>query len=366
MFEFDLLATSGRARAGRFSTPHGDLLTPVFAPVGTAATVKALTPAHLHELGAQLVLSNTYHLYLRPGDELVRDLGGLHHFMQWPGPILTDSGGFQVFSLSDTRKIDDDGVTFKSHLDGSLHRFTPERSIAIQENLGADVIMAFDECPPPLDRAYNEVALRRTHAWAERCVAAKTRADQALFGIVQGGVFADLRAESARFLVGLDLPGYAIGGLAVGESKAEMHAALDVVEPLLPTHKPRYLMGVGSPEDLVNGVARGVDIFDCVLPTRLARNSAALTRSGRLNMSNAAYARDPGPIEPGCTCYACRNFSRAYVRHLMRSGEILGAVLLTIHNVHLLLTMMREMRQAIFEDRFAAYTEAFLSAWSKA
>ena len=366
MFEFDLLATSGRARAGRFSTPHGDLLTPVFAPVGTAATVKALTPAHLHELGAQLVLSNTYHLYLRPGDELVHDLGGLHHFMQWPGPILTDSGGFQVFSLSDTRKIDDDGVTFKSHLDGSLHRFTPERSIAIQENLGADVIMAFDECPPPLDRAYNEVALRRTHAWAERCVAAKTRADQALFGIVQGGVFADLRAESARFLVGLDLPGYAIGGLAVGESKAEMHAALDVVEPLLPTHKPRYLMGVGSPEDLVNGVARGVDIFDCVLPTRLARNSAALTRSGRLNMSNAAYARDPGPIEPGCTCYACRNFSRAYVRHLMRSGEILGAVLLTIHNVHLLLTMMREMRQAIFEDRFAAYTEAFLSAWSKA
>ncbi len=366
MFEFDLLATSGRARAGRFSTPHGDLLTPVFAPVGTAATVKALTPAHLHELGAQLVLSNTYHLYLRPGDELVHDLGGLHHFMQWPGPILTDSGGFQVFSLSDTRKIDDDGVTFKSHLDGSLHRFTPERSIAIQENLGADVIMAFDECPPPLDRAYNEVALRRTHAWAERCVAAKTRADQALFGIVQGGVFADLRAESARFLVGLDLPGYAIGGLAVGESKAEMHAALDVVEPLLPTHKPRYLMGVGSPEDLVNGVARGVDIFDCVLPTRLARNSAALTRSGRLNMGNAVYARDPGPIEPGCACYACRNFSRAYVRHLMRSGEILGAVLLTIHNVHLLLTMMREMRQAIFEDRFAAYTEAFLSAWSKA
>lgn len=366
MFEFDLLASSGRARAGRFSTPHGELLTPVFAPVGTAATVKALTPAQLHELGAQLVLSNTYHLYLRPGDELVRDLGGLHRFMQWPGPILTDSGGFQVFSLSDTRKIDDDGVTFKSHLDGSLHRFTPERSIAIQENLGADVIMAFDECPPPLDRAYNELALRRTHAWAERCVAAKTRADQALFGIVQGGVFADLRAESARFLVGLDLPGYAIGGLAVGESKAEMHAALDVVEPLLPAHKPRYLMGVGSPEDLVNGVARGVDIFDCVLPTRLARNSAALTRSGRLNMGNAVYARDPDPIEAGCACYACRNFSRAYVRHLMRSSEILGAVLLTIHNVHLLLTMMREMRQAIFEDRFAAYAEAFLSEWSKA
>ncbi len=365
MFEFELQARSGRARAGRFRTPHGDLLTPVFAPVGTAATVKALTPAQLHELGAQLVLSNTYHLYLRPGDELLRDLGGLHQFMQWPGPILTDSGGFQVFSLSDTRKIDDDGVTFKSHLDGSLHRFTPERSIAIQENLGADIIMAFDECPPPLDRAYNEIALRRTHAWAERCVAAKTRADQALFGIVQGGVFADLRAESARFLTGLDLPGYAIGGLAVGESKPEMHAALDVVEPLLPAHKPRYLMGVGSPEDLVNGVARGVDIFDCVLPTRLARNSAALTRTGRLNMGNAVYARDPGPIEDGCACYACRNFSRAYVRHLMRAGEILGAVLLTLHNVHLLLTMMREMRAAIEQDSFASYAEAFLLAWSR-
>lgn len=365
MFEFELQARSGRARAGRFLTPHGELLTPVFAPVGTAATVKALTPAQLHELGAQLVLSNTYHLYLRPGDELVRDLGGLHQFMQWPGPILTDSGGFQVFSLSDTRKIDDDGVTFKSHLDGSLHRFTPERSIAIQENLGADIIMAFDECPPPLDRAYNELALRRTHAWAERCVAAKTRDDQALFGIVQGGVFADLRAESARFLTGLDLPGYAIGGLAVGESKAEMHAALDVVEPLLPAHKPRYLMGVGSPEDLVNGVARGVDIFDCVLPTRLARNSAALTRTGRLNMGNAVFARDPGPIEAGCTCYACRNFSRAYVRHLMRAGEILGAVLLTHHNVHLLLTMMREMRAAIEQDLFASYAESFLQAWSR-
>ncbi len=365
MFEFELQARSGRARAGRFRTPHGDLLTPVFAPVGTAATVKALTPAQLHELGAQLVLSNTYHLYLRPGDDLVRDLGGLHRFMQWPGPILTDSGGFQVFSLSDTRKIDDDGVTFKSHLDGSLHRFTPERSIAIQENLGADIIMAFDECPPPLDRAYNEIALRRTHAWAERCVAAKTRADQALFGIVQGGVFADLRAESARFLTGLDLPGYAIGGLAVGESKPEMHAALDVVEPLLPAHKPRYLMGVGSPEDLVNGVARGVDIFDCVLPTRLARNSAALTRTGRLNMGNAVYARDPGPIEDGCACYACRNFSRAYVRHLMRAGEILGAVLLTLHNVHLLLTMMREMRAAIEQDTFASYAESFLRAWSR-
>lgn len=359
MFEFQLIAQAGRARAGTFNTPHGQLLTPVFAPVGTAATVKALTPAQLKELGATLVLSNTYHLYLRPGDELVRELGGLHQFMQWPNPMLTDSGGFQVFSLSDTRKIDDDGVTFKSHLDGSPHRFTPEKAIAIQENLGADIIMAFDECPPPLDKDYNRVALRRTHAWAERCLAAKTRSDQALFGIVQGGIFPDLREESARFLTALDLPGYAIGGLAVGETKAQMHATLDVVEPFLPAHKPRYLMGVGSPEDLVNGVARGIDIFDCVLPTRLARNGAALTRGGRLNMNNAAFARDEVPVEAGCACYCCQNFTRAYVRHLVVSNEILGATLLTIHNIHLLLTLMREMRQAILDNTFAAYAENF-------
>ena len=363
MFEFELLATSGAARTGVFKTPHGDLVTPVFAPVGTAATVKALTPAQLHELGATLVLSNTYHLYLRPGDELVRDLGGLHRFMHWDGPLLTDSGGYQVFSLSDTRKIDNDGVTFKSHIDGSMHRFTPEKSIAIQENLGADIIMAFDECPPPLDRAYNEIALARTHAWAARCVAAKTRADQALFGIVQGGVFPDLRVASARYLVGLDFPGYAIGGLAVGETKAQMHATLDLVLPELPAAKPRYRMGVGSPEELVNGVARGVDIFDCVLPTRLARNHAAMTRTGRLNMKNAPFARDPGPVEAGCSCYCCTHFSRAYVRHLVVSNEILGAVLLTLHNVHLLLTLMREMRAAIAGGGFAEYAEGVLRAY---
>ncbi|OGO48063.1 MAG: tRNA guanosine(34) transglycosylase Tgt [Chloroflexi bacterium RBG_16_63_12] len=362
MFEFDLVARdpSTRARAGVFHTPHGDLLTPVFAPVGTAATVKALTPAQLRELGATLVLSNTYHLYLRPGDELIRDLGGLHAFMHWGGPILTDSGGFQVFSLSDTRRIDDDGVTFKSHIDGSTHRFTPEKSIAIQENLGADIIMAFDECPPPLDRDYNREALDRTHAWAARCLAAKTRGDQALFGIVQGGVFPDLRAESARCLTGLGFPGYAIGGLAVGETKEQMHATLETVNDILPADKPRYLMGVGSPEDLVNGVRRGVDIFDCVLPTRLARNGAALTRTGRMNMKNAPYARDPRPVEEGCTCYCCANFTRAYVRHLVVSDEILGAVLLTQHNVHLLLTLMREMRAAILDGTFEGYAENFL------
>jgi len=362
MFEFDLLAqtSSTRARAGVFHTLHGDLLTPVFAPVGTAATVKALTPAQLRELGATLVLSNTYHLYLRPGDELIRDLGGLHSFMGWDGPILTDSGGFQVFSLSDTRKIDDDGVTFKSHIDGSTHRFTPEKSIAIQENLGADIIMAFDECPPPLDHDYNREALDRTHAWAARCLAAKTRSDQALFGIVQGGVFPDLREASARYLTGLGFPGYAIGGLAVGETKDQMHAMLEVVNDILPADKPRYLMGVGSPEDLVHGVRRGVDIFDCVLPTRLARNGAALTRTGRMNMKNAPYARDPRPVEEGCMCYCCANFTRAYVRHLVVSDEILGAVLLTQHNVHLLLTLMREMRAAILAGTFEGYAENFL------
>jgi queuine tRNA-ribosyltransferase len=361
MFEYELAAHSGRARAGVFRTPHGDVLTPVFAPVGTAATVKALTPAQLKDLGASLVLSNTYHLYLRPGDELVREMGGLHAFMQWDGPLLTDSGGFQVFSLANIREIDDDGVTFKSHLDGSTHRFTPEKSIAIQENLGADILMAFDECAPPLDRAYNREALARTHAWAERCLKAKTRSDQALFGIVQGGVFMDLREESARFLSALDFPGYAIGGLAVGETKEQMHAVLDFLHARLPAHKPRYLMGVGSPEDLVNGVMRGVDIFDCVLPTRLARNGAALTRAGRLNLNNAPYARDPRPVEDGCACYCCSHFTRAYVRHLVVSREILGAVLLTIHNVHVLLALMREMRAAILAGTFAQSAETFLT-----
>jgi queuine tRNA-ribosyltransferase len=361
MFEFSLVGTATAARAGVFHTPHGDLLTPVFAPVGTAATVKALTPAQLQDLGATLVLSNTYHLYLRPGDALVRELGGLHQFMQWPGPMLTDSGGFQVFSLSGTRKIDADGVTFRSHIDGSTHRFTPEKSIAIQEHLGADIIMAFDECPPPLDRDYNRVALNRTHAWAARCQAAKTRPDQALFGIVQGGIFPDLREESARYLMSLDFPGYAIGGLAVGESKAQMHATLETVMPILPADKPRYLMGVGSPEDLVNGVKRGVDIFDCVLPTRLARNGAAMTRTGRLNMKNAPFARDPHPVEAGCTCYCCAHFTRAYIRHLIISEEILAAVLLSIHNIHVLLTLMREMRAAILDGTFEAYTADFLA-----
>ncbi len=284
MFEFTITAKNKRARTGIFTTPHGDLLTPVFAPVGTQATVKTLTPEHLKDINATLVLSNTYHLYLRPGDELVRDMGGLHQFMQWPRPMLTDSGGFQVFSLSQTRKIDDDGVTFKSHIDGSTHRFTPEKSIAIQENLGADIIMAFDECSDPNDHAYTKLAMDRTHRWAERCVRVKTRDDQALFGIIQGGVQADLRAESAKFISSLDTPGIAIGGLSVGETKDEMHSMLDVMYPYLPENKPRYLMGVGTPEDLIDGVLRGMDIFDCVLPTRLARHHSAFASEGRLNL----------------------------------------------------------------------------------
>jgi queuine tRNA-ribosyltransferase len=285
--------------------------------------------------------------------------------MAWDGPVLTDSGGFQVFSLGDSRKIDEDGVTFQSHIDGSKHRFTPERSIAIQENLGADIVMCFDECAPPDDYAYNVEAMNRTHAWADRCKAAHRRPDQALFGIVQGGIFPDLRADSARFLTELDFPGYAIGGLSVGESKAEMHAALETVTPLLPTDKPRYLMGVGMPEDLVNGVKRGVDLFDCVLPTRLGRNGAALVRGGRLNLRNARFARDAAPIAEDCLCYACQSFSRAYLRHLTKSNEILGHHLISLHNVHFLLDLARRMREAIIAENFASFAADFLVATSR-
>ena len=275
-FQFDLIATENAARAGVFHTPHGDLETPVFAPVGTQATVKAVSPDQLSATGASLVLANTYHLYLRPGADLIAEMGGLHSFMQWSKPMLTDSGGFQVFSLAAIRKIDEDGVTFKSHIDGSMHRLTPESSIAIQEKLGADMIMAFDECASPYDEAYNQEAVKRTHAWAERCQKAKTRQDQALFGIVQGGVFPDLRRESAKTIAGMGFSGHAIGGLSVGETKTEMHAMIELVNAFLPAEKPRYLMGVGSPEDLIECVARGIDIFDCVLPTRLARHQSAL------------------------------------------------------------------------------------------
>ncbi len=364
-FSFTLLAEdkNSRARAGLIQTPHGEIPTPVFAPVGTQATVKTLTPADLRDLGTTLILSNTYHLYLRPGSDLIAGFGGLRKFMQWDGPILTDSGGFQVFSMGRLRKIDEDGVTFRSHIDGSEHRFTPERAIAIQEQLGADIIMAFDECPPPEDYDYNVEALNRTHRWAERCLAAQRRTDQTLYGIVQGGIFADLRARSAEFLAALDFPGYGIGGLSVGETKAQMHHMLEVMHPILPRHKPRYLMGVGSPEDLFEAVARGIDQFDCVLPTRIARNGAVFTHRGRLNLRNARFAADKNPIEADCQCYACRTFSRAYLRHLIIAKEILALRLATLHNLHFILEIMRRIRQAILDGGFVDYKNSFLAAY---
>jgi queuine tRNA-ribosyltransferase len=357
-FQFSLEGQSGRARAGRFVTPHGELETPLFAPVGTQATVKAITPAQLDELGASLILANTYHLYLRPGDELVAEMGGLHEFMQWPRPILTDSGGFQVFSLAARREVDADGVNFRSHLDGSSHRFTPEKVMRIQENLGADIIMVLDECAEPHDKAYNQQALVRTHAWARRCLKSKTRGDQALFGIVQGGIFSDLREQSAEFIGSLGFDGNAIGGLSVGESKEDMHRVLEVVDGILPADKPRYLMGVGTPEDLVEGIRRGVDIFDCVLPTRMGRNNAVFLRSGgRLNLKNAEFARDQHPIDEGCACYTCRTFTRAYLRHLIQAKEMLAATLLSIHNLHTLVQLAKDLRAATLRDEFDLFVD---------
>ncbi len=359
-FTYQRIGQQGKARAGIFRTPHGEIPTPIFAPVGTQATVKAVTPAQLEEVGARLILSNTYHLYLRPGADLVAEMGGLHQFMHWPHPILTDSGGFQVFSLAEMRKIDEEGVTFKSHIDGSMHRLTPEKSVEIQQKLGSDIMMAFDECAPPYDREYNERAMQRTHAWAERCLAAKTRPDQALFGIVQGGVFPDLRQQSAEFIAALGFPGHAIGGLSVGETKEEMNAMLEVVNSILPEDKPRYLMGVGSPEDLINGIQRGVDIFDCVLPTRLARHQAAMTRTGRINLMNANNAHDARPIEEGCDCYTCRNFTRAYLRHLIVAKEMLASTLISIHNIFMLLQLVRDARETILAGTFDVFAADFL------
>ncbi len=358
-FAFSLEAVDGDARAGTVHTPHGPVPTPVYCPVGTHATVKAASPRVLRDLGVTQILANAYHLHLRPGDELVAELGGLHDFMGWDRAILTDSGGYQIFSLADRREIDADGVTFRSHIDGSQQRFTPESVIAIQENLGADLITCLDECPDPFNYDYNVDALERTHAWARRCKAVKSRSDQALFGIVQGGIFPDLRERSAEFLTHLGFDGYAIGGLSVGESKEQMHAILELVDDLLPAGQVRYLMGVGTPSDLVECTARGIDMFDCVLPTRMARNGGVLTRTGRLNISNARFIDDSRPLESGCTCYACAHFSRAYLRHLNWADEILGHQLITIHNLHLMLTIAQEIRQAVLEGRFQDYRKAF-------
>jgi queuine tRNA-ribosyltransferase len=358
-FRFRISARDGRARSGVLQTPHGGILTPVFMPVGTQATVKALTPDQLHSAGATLLLANTYHLNLRPGDQTISQLGGLHTFMGWPDPILTDSGGFQIFSMRSIREVDADGVTFKSHLDGSMHRLTPEKAVDIQENLGADIIMALDECAAPKDYQYSRIAMERTHAWAARSAQAHRRQDQALFGIVQGGIFQDLREESARYISSLNFPGNAVGGLSVGESKPEMHTVLDWMDRALPEDRPRYLMGVGSPADIIEAVARGMDMFDCVLPTRLARHHAAILRRGRLNLLGSAFTRDPRPLDSDCSCYTCHNFSRAYLRHLIQAKEILGATLLSIHNISVLLNLMTEIRNAIQIGRFASLQEEF-------
>ena len=359
MFSFELRAASGAARAGLLTTPHGPVETPAFMPVGTAGVVKALTPRDLREVGAQIVLANTYHLMLRPGDDLVARLGGLQRFSGWQGPMLTDSGGYQVFSLSALRRLGEEGVEFQSHLDGSRHLLTPERSMEVQKNLGADVIMAFDECAPwPAPREAVEQAMLRTTRWARRSQDAFARADdgrQWLFGIVQGGVYDDLREQSARELCALGFSGYAVGGLSVGEPKEDMLRVLDGVGPLLPADRPRYLMGVGTPEDLLEGVARGIDLFDCVLPTRNGRNGQLFTRGGRLSIRNARYRDDPRPPEEGCACYTCRTVSRAYLRHLHLANEITGATLMTLHNVHHYLDTLRRMRQSILLGRFAEF-----------
>ena len=350
------------ARRGRIHTPHGIIETPVFMPVGTCGTVKAMTPEELkNEVKAKIILSNTYHLFLRPGDDLVAEAGGLHKFMNWDGAILTDSGGFQVFSLSDLRNITEEGVAFKSHLDGSKLFISPEKSISIQNNLGSDIMMAFDECVPyPADYEYTRKSMERTTRWAERCKVANKNPDrQGLFGIVQGGMYKDLREISARQLVDLDFPGYAVGGLSVGEPAELMYDILSYTTPFLPENKPRYLMGVGTPDYLIEAVVRGIDMCDCVLPTRIARNGTALTSQGKLVVRNATYERDFTTLDPECDCYTCRNYTRAYIRHLIKCGEILGARLLSIHNLRFLVRLMENVRKAIEEDRLLEFREEF-------
>ncbi|MEI7884555.1 MAG: tRNA guanosine(34) transglycosylase Tgt [Clostridia bacterium] len=363
---FDLLKKSEKswARRGVVHTAHGDIATPIFMPVGTQATVKAMSPLELEELGAQIILSNTYHLYLRPGDELIKRAGGLHKFMNWQHPILTDSGGFQVFSLSKLNKITQDGVEFRSHIDGSKHFFTPEKSIQIQMNLGSDIAMAFDECVPyPSDYAYTKKSLSLTSAWAKRCKDFHEHPYQSVFGIVQGGMYADLRRESTKQLAEMDFPGYGIGGLSVGEPKEIMYEVMEGFMDEMPAHKPRYLMGVGSPDYLIEGVLRGVDMFDCVLPTRIARNGTAMTDLGNLTIRNATFAEDFKPIDENCSCYACRNFSRAYIRHLVKTNEILGARLLTLHNLHYLVNLMTKVRAEIEQDTFEIFAKNFLEKY---
>ena len=353
------------ARAGRIHTPHGSFDTPIFMPVGTQASVKTLAPEELKEMGAGIILSNNYHLFLRPGSKLVKEAGGLHKFMNWDRAILTDSGGFQVFSLGDLRKISEEGVTFRSHIDGSKKFLSPEIATQSQMDLGADIIMAFDECVPyPADFKYTRESMELTLRWAQRCKNTMTNPNQGLFGIVQGGMYKDIRIECANRLVDMDFPGYAVGGLSVGEPKELMYEMLDITLEHLPQNKARYLMGVGTPDCLVEGVMRGIDMFDCVYPTRVARNGTAMTWNGRLVIKNAQYEHDFHPIDEHCNCYTCRNYSRAYIRHLVRVNEIFGLRLLTIHNLHFLIDFMRQMRQSIMEDRFPEFYRKFTANFS--
>jgi queuine tRNA-ribosyltransferase len=349
------------ARLGKIHTQRGTIETPIFMPVGTQATVKAMTVDELKEIESQIILSNTYHLYLRPGHELIKKAGGLHRFMNWDKPILTDSGGFQVFSLGDLRKISEEGVEFRSHLDGSKHFISPEKAIEIQNALGSDIMMVFDECAPhPSDWKYVKSSLERTTRWAKRCKEAhKNTSSQALFGIIQGGMYEDLRRQSAAELLELDFPGYAIGGLSVGEPKEMMYEVLDYTAPLMPKDKPRYLMGVGSPDCLIEGAIRGIDMFDCVLPTRIGRNGTAMTSTGKVIIKNSKHTESFEPLDPECGCYTCRNYTRAYLRHLFKADEILGLRLLTLHNLYFLLKLMEEVREAIRQDRLLDYRKEF-------
>ena len=365
-FSFKVLKTCKQtgARRGVLKTPHGDIQTPVYMPVGTVATVKAMTPREMKEIGTDIMLSNTYHLHLRPGEELIKEAGGLHKFMSWDKPILTDSGGFQVFSLAGIRKIKEEGVTFQSHLDGSRRFISPEISMDIQHALGADIMMAFDVCSPyPCDYATAKDAMERTHRWAVRCKKHHTDDTQVLFGIVQGAFFEDLRIKSAQTLAEMDFFGYGIGGLSVGEPKPIMYDMLDSIMPHMPTAKPRYLMGVGSPDCLIEGALRGVDMFDCVLATRVARNGTCFTHRGRVVIKNAKYAKDFSPLDEECDCYTCKNFSRAYIRHLFKAGEITGARLASIHNLRFLIRQMEQVRLAIEEDRLLDYQKAFYARY---
>ena len=348
------------ARLGSLKTVHGEIETPIFMPVGTNATVKAMTPEDLLAVNAQIILANTYHLYLRPGHRLVEKMGGLHRFMNWQRPILTDSGGFQVFSLGELRKISEDGVRFQSHLDGSTHVLTPELAIGIQEALGADIIMCFDECPPATaDYAYVERSLELTTRWAARCKEAHHREGQQLFGIIQGGMHHDLRARSLDDIRSIGFDGYALGGLSVGEEKEQMYGVMECCAPLMPLDSPRYIMGIGAPEDLIEAVWHGYDMFDCVMPTRNARNGMLFSRQGRINIKAKVYEEDEGPLDPECGCYVCRNYSRAYLRHLYRAGEILASHLNTYHNLYYYLDLMQRMRRAIQEDKFTAFRREY-------